>query len=320
MNFRHLWKLMLVAPVAVVLAAVLGCPPASNTGSGGPGGGTEAAGTVSKPPELIATKGAKGVIKGKVTLAGTPKKDELDAKQKKRMEEGSGMDTAHCLKGDTRYQGLITKDGGVQYAVVWLRPGTTNSDHFDMDKADVEAVVKKREEEKKAVVDQPFCAFTPHAVTLFPQWYNVKAKKLEPTGEKLLVKNSAPIGHNTKAGPFGATSPEVNSTLPKETGELPISTIKPSYQKPWVLNCDVHKYMEGFVWAFEHPFAAVTDETGNFTIEGVPTGKDLYIVVWHESADGDGKPGFLNQGKAAGEKIKVEEGKPLEKNYELKVK
>ena len=46
--------------------------------------------------------------------------------------------------------------------------------------------------------------------------------------------------------------------------------------KPEVMihvKCDVHPWMSGYVGVLEHPFFAVTDKDGNFTIDGVPPGE-----------------------------------------------
>jgi hypothetical protein len=61
------------------------------------------------------------------------------------------------------------------------------------------------------------------------------------------------------------------------------------------LNCDLHKWMSGKVWALEHPYAAVThgdhvknrdkDEGfGTYEIKVLPTGKKVRVVAWHEEA------------------------------------
>lgn len=39
--------------------------------------------------------------------------------------------------------------------------------------------------------------------------------------------------------------------------------------------------MSGYVGVLEHPFFAVTDKDGNFTIEGVPPG-EYTVEVWQE--------------------------------------
>jgi hypothetical protein len=47
--------------------------------------------------------------------------------------------------------------------------------------------------------------------------------------------------------------------------------------------CDTHAWMLGYVHVFDHPFFAVTDEKGNFSIANVPPGK-YTLKAWHEDA------------------------------------
>jgi uncharacterized protein (DUF2141 family) len=49
------------------------------------------------------------------------------------------------------------------------------------------------------------------------------------------------------------------------------------------LACDTHAWMRGYSYVFDHPFFAVTGESGEFSIPGVPPGR--YVVkAWHEEA------------------------------------
>jgi hypothetical protein len=47
------------------------------------------------------------------------------------------------------------------------------------------------------------------------------------------------------------------------------------------VKCDVHSWMTGYVGVVPHPYFAVTDAAGAFTIANVPAGKQT-IQVWHE--------------------------------------
>ena len=51
---------------------------------------------------------------------------------------------------------------------------------------------------------------------------------------------------------------------------------------PVKFNCNIHTWMTGYAYVFDHPFNAVTDEHGNYKIENVPTGAEVEIVYWHE--------------------------------------
>jgi plastocyanin len=47
------------------------------------------------------------------------------------------------------------------------------------------------------------------------------------------------------------------------------------------VKCDVHRWMTTYIGVVSHPYFAVSDEGGGFTIAGVPAGTHT-IQVWHE--------------------------------------
>ena len=60
--------------------------------------------------------------------------------------------------------------------------------------------------------------------------------------------------------------------------------------------------MKGYVWAFDHPFSAVTDAQGNFAIRDAPVGT-WRLVLWHE------KTGIVDWDvQRLGRKIVVKDG------------
>jgi plastocyanin len=51
------------------------------------------------------------------------------------------------------------------------------------------------------------------------------------------------------------------------------------------LLCNVHPEMEGFVVVVETPYYAISDNTGSYSIKGVPPGK-YTLKIWHEKLKG----------------------------------
>lgn len=45
--------------------------------------------------------------------------------------------------------------------------------------------------------------------------------------------------------------------------------------------CDIHSHMNAFILVFSHPFFAVTDADGRFSLDGVPPGS-YNVVAWYE--------------------------------------
>jgi hypothetical protein len=47
------------------------------------------------------------------------------------------------------------------------------------------------------------------------------------------------------------------------------------------MSCGQHPWMKGYGWVFNHPYFAVTDADGKFTIKNAPAGLHK-LVVWQE--------------------------------------
>jgi hypothetical protein len=99
-------------------------------------------------------------------------------------------------------------------------------------------------------------------------------------GERLRVKNNDPklhIPHSylKEKTIFMLSLPFKNTTL-DATQKI---------REPGVLKlvCDTHAWMLGYIHVFEHPYFAVSDEKGAFTITNVPAGR-YTLHAWHEDA------------------------------------
>jgi hypothetical protein len=190
--------------------------------------------------------------------------------------------------GDTVNHMWIVNPGnkGVKNAVVFLEP-VDKGTYFkikDEDKALKEA----------PYLDQPHCSYRPHVVAYFASYYNEEESKnksqsvYNSTGKGLMVYNTSATGHNIKFVDVSAASKEVGKVnLGPDPQKRSPAEVKLQPQKtPIGVKCDIHAWMQGYVWAFEHPYFAVTDENGKFTMPSVPTGKEVRVVVWHEGAGG----------------------------------
>jgi hypothetical protein len=99
-------------------------------------------------------------------------------------------------------------------------------------------------------------------------------------GTQLEIRNTDPIMHNThirKENRFGTTV--VNVAQPAGA-----KVIRKSLQESGVLDirCDAHPFMYASIHIFEHPYFAVTDETGQFQLTHVPPGK-YRLKMWQET-------------------------------------
>jgi hypothetical protein len=224
-------------------------------------------------------------LKGKVTFEGTPppvKTIDIPATVKEK---------DLCLQGDTREQTWKVggSDNGVGDVVVWLRAPKGKYFEIPGDQQKADGTVK---------LDQPHCAFEPHVLVLYPTYYDSKSKKQKPTGQKFEVVNSAPFNHNTN---YSFSDPILNSggnpILKAKTGVEAID-VKADRDKTGAVGgeqkatfkCNIHGWMSGYGWIFDHPYAAVTtgDEKGatdfgNYEIKKAPAGVELELVYWHET-------------------------------------
>jgi len=119
--------------------------------------------------------------------------------------------------------------------------------------------------ETVSVIDSK-CTFIPHVMIGFK-------------GSRLVIKNEDPVLHTGHIYSHIKGKTIFNVALPEKG-----STVTKSLTKTGLLelNCDCHPWMEGFVYIFDHPYVAITDENGRFVINDIPP--DVYTVeAWHET-------------------------------------
>jgi hypothetical protein len=174
---------------------------------------------------------------------------------------------------------VVGKKGGLGNVVVYLKDAKPP--------AKVEAVAG-------AALDQRQCRYFPHVQAL-------------TVGTPLSLMNNDAILHNVHANETGMTV--FNVAMPIKGQKLPIPMRKPGLMK---LQCDAgHTWMNGWIYVFEHPFFAVTDDKGTFSIKNVPPG-DYTLELWHEPADGQGA------GVRQATKIRVADG-PVHLDLSMKL-
>ena len=116
-----------------------------------------------------------------------------------------------------------------------------------------------------AVLDQKGCIYMPHVCGMV-------------AGQELLIKNSDATLHNIHSLP--QVNKEFNFAMPKVVKEKK-ATFSKSEPDPFYIKCDVHPWMKTWVLVSDHPYFAVTDSKGNFSIDGIPAG-NYEVVCWQE--------------------------------------
>ncbi len=143
---------------------------------------------------------------------------------------------------------VLSSQNGIQYAVVWLEnPPAT-------ERAAAPAT--------PTAVDQKECVFIPRVVVV-------------PAGGSVDFLNSDRLLHNLHS--VSTANPSFNRAQPKGR-TIPVAFAQPEIVR---IDCDLHSWMRGWVVVADHPFYAVSDAEGHFTLAGVPPGR-YRLKVWQE--------------------------------------
>jgi hypothetical protein len=129
------------------------------------------------------------------------------------------------------------------------------------------------------------------------------------SGEKFKVINNAAFTHNASWSGDPDLNGNGNVILPSTTPpSFKVIDLNPDPNTPISFKCDIHGWMNAKLWAFDHPYAAVTDADGKFTIKNVPAGVELYVVGWHEGLGGQDSQRYFKDTGAEGKKHTFKDG------------
>src|SRR5207244_3466189 len=104
-----------------------------------------------------------------------------------------------------------------------------------------------------------------------------------PTGARLEITNSDPILHNVHGQQVTDQGQQTlfNIAQPVQGQRAVVDS---ALTKPGIvfLTCEAgHPWMSGYVFVANHPYVSLTNDSGEFVIEGVPVGT-YHIKMWHE--------------------------------------
>jgi plastocyanin len=186
---------------------------------------------------IAAQVASAGDITGTVTLNGTPPPEKEITPLKDDATCGKlvqGMPTTHFY--------VVGPNKGLADVVVMLKGISGKSTGASAPPAEL---------------DQKGCQYVPSILAV-------------QTGQKIVVKNSDPVLHNVHTL-SAAGNTDQNLAQMAGSPDLTFSFDKPeNFLK---FKCDVHGWMYAWVTVVDHPYFAVTDKDGKFTIKNVPPGK-----------------------------------------------
>ncbi len=145
---------------------------------------------------------------------------------------------------------LVSADGGLANAFVYIK------DSFDAYAFDTPSA--------PVTLDQKGCVYVPRV-------FGVRV------GQPIDILNSDATIHNVHAMPMQ------NQEFNESQNRAGMRTTK-VFTVPEVMvrfKCDFHGWMAAHAGVMSHPFFAVTDEAGGFTIAGLPPGT-YTLEAWHE--------------------------------------
>ena len=219
---------------------------------------------------------AKAVNNGG-TISGVVK-FEGDMPEKKKLE--ITKDEAVCGADPKFDESLVVGEGNaLKNTIVYLIDISEGKD-FDKD--------------AKVEIDQKGCKFTPHV-------------QIVPLDTRLFMLNSDKIMHNVHI--FSKINKGVNKPQPKTRRRMPLKAVKKA-EGPVEVKCDIHGWMSAWIAYVPHPYFAVTNEKGEFTLEDVPAG-EYKLGYWHEACGTNSKAPVA---------VTVEAGGAVTQDFTLKLK
>jgi plastocyanin len=181
------------------------------------------------------TEAKTGSIEGTVTFSGTiPKSAVAD-------DAGRHHD---LLEVDAATRGL-------RHVVVYLT-------RADASKFSGGSMAGTNASSQTLVVDQVDYAFTPRVLAV-------------REGQAVTFKNSDPANHNIRAS--ASNNRNGFNVFTGVDGKYEHRfAVEPQY-RPVRFGCDIHPWMRGWLFVFDHPYFGLTDEKGRFTIAAAPAGE-----------------------------------------------
>jgi plastocyanin len=231
----------LIAPALALAVVAAACGGNKEEAPASSGAGAPGGGGAA--PASAVDPNTAANISGTIKLEGEPPKPEPIKMNADPVcvREGKGTTTEFFVTGE---------GGSLQNVFVYVKDGLGNRTF----QAPSQAVV----------LDQKGCHYRPHVFGI-------------QVGQPLEILNSDPTLHNIHAMP--KSNQEFNTGQPIQGMKFNHTFASKEVMVPF--KCDVHGWMNAYAGVLDHPYFAVTDNTGKFELKGLPPGT-YTIEAWHE--------------------------------------
>lgn len=200
-----------------------------------------------------------GVLIGRVVFFG-------EAPPPRRIQVNK--DVKHCGHVKRKSQDVVvSSDGGLSGVVVEIRDVREPAEGWQW-----------QHPKQGYVIRQKGCCFHPQLLVV-------------PNGTELKIYNDDPVSHNINTGQW--------NILQASGTEPATKTIRSTDPQFFHVSCNIHSWMESWIYVAASPYHAVTDKDGSFRIDKIPPGK-YRVEARHPTR---GKKRF---------RITVQEGKTVE--------
>lgn len=187
--------------------------------------------------------GYEVMLSGTITLTGKrPKPRQIDM---------SADPVCYDVNADPNTDSVVGQKGKLANVFVYVKSETLSAYTF-------------AQSHGEALLQHKGCRYVPHLLGL-------------RVGQLLTILNSDPTTHNTH--PTSKLNAEWNQSQP------PGGTLTKSFEHAELaisFKDNQHPWEKAYVGVFDHPFFAISDEFGNYRIEGLPPGR-YTVVAWHET-------------------------------------